>query len=149
MKTARLSISSFALTAVVVLLLLFASAPASAQVSGFYQWTVQGFATQSAALTEVAAGAFDSKLPVLVSTADSSVTTFGTPTPFVVFRWQFVDFWCCVPDHFTYSITSDLHTAQDLLFVYCTRINPSRKCGITTLAPAPFAGEQVVWQTTP
>lgn len=123
--------------------------PALAQSSAFWQWTAQGFPTQASALIEMSVSGSDPKPSHLIDTTDPTVTTFGTPTPYVVFRWQFVDLWAGAPEHFSYSITGDLHTAGDLLNVYCARINPWRKCGIATLAPAPFAGEHVVWQTTP
>jgi hypothetical protein len=117
--------------------------------SGFYQWTFRGYATLPEAAAVLSAAASDPKSPVLIDTKDGLVSTFGNSTPWVVFRWENVDLWCCSPAHFNHVRPATKSEAMWALDLYCDRLFPGRKCGINGVTFGPYGGEWIVWNTTP
>ena len=118
--------------------------------SGSWQWTVRGYATLPEAAAVLSSAAGDPLHPVLVDTSDPIVLTFGSSTPWVVFRWEHVDLWCCTPEHFTYVLPASKPAADAALDTYCSRLASGRRCGIVGSAASPFSGGSwVVWKTEP
>lgn len=126
---------------VAALALLLVVAPV-AECQASWQWTVRGYATRADASAAYAA---TSAIAQVVETNDTRVTTFGTPTPYVVFKYELTDIWCCAPEHFVYAMPVSAPWDEQAipLFLAWRSSHMSASIGIQSV---PIAGKAIVWR---